>query len=284
MWLFRNSFISIIIIMVHRSVSTPQLLCLNHQQFHKNIQNLLVPSTDVTVATQFARIYQNKKHKPPTFLSSSCLSNAHFCLHCSQLTGGPYFFSEFVHLWHLLPMNAAIMLQYSHAVGLPYDFTFCSHFLQIVLVLPLEVCWNSERQYVHFTTGNAPLHSYGNTIRFCLICTIRKLADSASGRQKTAPNRVEKLNLNKTRGAGGVRNLLCTVVGRRTVPRRDDGKSNGNTRTMRHSFRMVRVDRTQKLTTSQTLRTTQYLGDFLVPICNTNCGFRKSPTIFLAFY
>lgn len=31
--------------------------------------------------------------------------------------GGPYFFSLFVHLWHLLPMNAAIMLQYSQAEG-----------------------------------------------------------------------------------------------------------------------------------------------------------------------
>lgn len=52
------------------------------------------------------------------------------------------------------------MLQYSHAVGFPQAFTFCSHFLQIVLVLPLDACWNSERQYVHFTTGKAPRHSY----------------------------------------------------------------------------------------------------------------------------
>lgn len=84
--------------------------------------------------------------KQRTFLSSSCLSNAHFCLHCSQLTGGPYFISELVQRWHLLPINAAIMLQYSQADGLPYDLTFCSHFLQIVLVFPFDVCWNSERQ------------------------------------------------------------------------------------------------------------------------------------------
>lgn len=25
------------------------------------------------------------------------------------------------------------------------------------------VCWNSDLQYVHFTTGNAPLHSYITT-------------------------------------------------------------------------------------------------------------------------
>lgn len=81
-----------------------------------------------------------------TFLSSSWRSKAHFCLHCSQLTGGPYLISEFVHLWHLLPINAAIILQYSQAVGLPYALTFCSHFLHIVLVLPFDVCWNSERQ------------------------------------------------------------------------------------------------------------------------------------------
>lgn len=28
-------------------------------------------------------------------------------------------------------MNAAIVLQYSHAVGFPYNLTFASHFLQI---------------------------------------------------------------------------------------------------------------------------------------------------------
>lgn len=101
-----------------------------------------------------------------TFLLSSCLSKAHFCLHCSQLTGGPYLISEFVQRWHLFPIKAAIILQYSQAVGFPYDFTFCSHFLQIVLVLPLAVCWNSDRQYVHFTTGNAPRHSYVEEINF----------------------------------------------------------------------------------------------------------------------
>lgn len=33
-----------------------------------------------------------------TFLFSSCLSNADFCLHWSHVTAGPYFNSEFVHL------------------------------------------------------------------------------------------------------------------------------------------------------------------------------------------
>ena len=71
------------------------------------------------------------------FLSSSFLSKAHFCLHCSQETGGPYFFSELVQRWHLLPMKAAMMLQYSQADGLPYCLTLYSHFLQMVLVFPL---------------------------------------------------------------------------------------------------------------------------------------------------
>lgn len=49
-------------------------------------------------------------------------------------------------LWHLEPMNAAMMLQSSQADGLPYCLTFWSHFLQIAEVLPLLVCWNSVRQ------------------------------------------------------------------------------------------------------------------------------------------
>lgn len=40
-------------------------------------------------------------------------------------------------LWHLVPMKAAIMLQYSHADGFPYCFTLYSHFLQMVDVLLL---------------------------------------------------------------------------------------------------------------------------------------------------
>ena len=44
-------------------------------------------------------------------------------------------------LWHFVPMNAAIMLQYSHAVGLPCCLTLNSHFLQMADVLPLlQVC------------------------------------------------------------------------------------------------------------------------------------------------
>lgn len=40
-------------------------------------------------------------------------------------------------LWHLVPINAAIMLQYSHADGFPYCLTLYSHFLQMVDVLLL---------------------------------------------------------------------------------------------------------------------------------------------------
>lgn len=52
-----------------------------------------------------------------TFFLSSFLSKAHCCLHCSQECGGPYFFSEFVHRWHLFPINAAMMLQYWQGLG-----------------------------------------------------------------------------------------------------------------------------------------------------------------------
>lgn len=109
-------------------------------------------------------------------LPSSFLSKAHCCLHCSQVCGGPYFFSELVQRWHLVPMNAAMMLQYWHGFGwqkerkacycihlqdfklfkhllsceltVPNCLTFCAHFLQIVLVLlkkrkdlPLAQIW-----------------------------------------------------------------------------------------------------------------------------------------------
>ena len=60
------------------------------------------------------------------FLVSSVLSKAHFCLHCSHVVGVPHFFSELVHLWHLLPINAASMLQYSHTVGCKQSYT-CIH-------------------------------------------------------------------------------------------------------------------------------------------------------------
>lgn len=82
-------------------------------------------------------IYLMLQIKVTFFLSSSLRSKAHFCLHCSQVTGGPYFFSELVQRWHLLPMKAAMMLQYSQAEGFPYCLTLNSHFLQIVLVFPL---------------------------------------------------------------------------------------------------------------------------------------------------
>jgi len=98
-------------------------------------------------ARLYDKVHSQQSIFPSTFfLSSSFRSNAHFCLHCSQVTGGPYFFSELVHLWHLLPMKAAIMLQYSQAEGFPYCLTLNSHFLQIVHVLPLLSCWNSDLQ------------------------------------------------------------------------------------------------------------------------------------------
>ena len=52
-----------------------------------------------------------------TFFLSSFLSKPHFCLHCSHVCGGPYFFSEFAQRWHLLPIKAAITLQYSQGFG-----------------------------------------------------------------------------------------------------------------------------------------------------------------------
>lgn len=54
----------------------------------------------------------------PTFLLPSSLrSKAHCCLHCSHVCGGPYFFSELVQRWHLVPMKAAMMLQYWQGLG-----------------------------------------------------------------------------------------------------------------------------------------------------------------------
>lgn len=54
----------------------------------------------------------------PTFLRPSSLrSKAHCCLHCSHVCGGPYFFSELVQRWHLVPMKAAMMLQYWQGLG-----------------------------------------------------------------------------------------------------------------------------------------------------------------------
>lgn len=54
----------------------------------------------------------------PTFRRPSSLrSKAHCCLHCSHVCGGPYFFSELVQRWHLVPMKAAMMLQYWQGLG-----------------------------------------------------------------------------------------------------------------------------------------------------------------------
>ena len=53
-------------------------------------------------------------------------------------------------------MNAAIILQYSHADGFPNCFTFVSHFLQIVLGLPLLEIYKvqSESEHVQNWTQN----------------------------------------------------------------------------------------------------------------------------------
>ena len=64
------------------------------------------------------------------------------------MTGGPYFFSELVQRWHLFPMKAAIILQYSQAEGLPYCLTLNSHFLQMVLVFPLLPTSDSMHTYI----------------------------------------------------------------------------------------------------------------------------------------
>lgn len=50
-------------------------------------------------------------------LPSSLRSKAHCCLHCSQVCGGPYFFSELVQRWHFVPIKAAMMLQYWQGLG-----------------------------------------------------------------------------------------------------------------------------------------------------------------------
>lgn len=65
------------------------------------------------------RLYVCKVH---TFLLPSSLrSKAHCCLHCSQVCGGPYFFSELVQRWHFVPIKAAMMLQYWQGLGCKTD-------------------------------------------------------------------------------------------------------------------------------------------------------------------
>lgn len=61
-------------------------------------------------------------HRILTFLLPSSLrSKAHCCLHCSQVCGGPYFFSELVQRWHFVPINAAMILQYWQGLGCKMD-------------------------------------------------------------------------------------------------------------------------------------------------------------------
>jgi len=70
-------------------------------------------------------------------------------------------------------MNAAIILQYSHADGFPNCFTFVSHFLQIVLGLPLLGIYKvqSESEHVqNWTQNKLTLHEF-YTEKFILITT-----------------------------------------------------------------------------------------------------------------
>ena len=54
-------------------------------------------------------------------LLRSSLLNAHFCLHCSHVTGDPHLSSDTTQRLHLLPINAAMMLHISHALGYNND-------------------------------------------------------------------------------------------------------------------------------------------------------------------
>lgn len=54
---------------------------------------------------------------------------------CLHRTPEAYGSCDCTNLWHLELPNAAMMLQYSQAVGLPWCLTLYSHFLQIVSVL-----------------------------------------------------------------------------------------------------------------------------------------------------
>lgn len=67
--------------------------------------------------TKCVRVSMQRVSVPTFLLPSSLRSNAHCCLHCSQVCGGPYFFSELVQRWHFVPMKAAMMLQYWQGLG-----------------------------------------------------------------------------------------------------------------------------------------------------------------------
>lgn len=78
------------------------------------------PSTfrkDILKLRKTFRLKQQLCITPTFLLPSSLRSKAHCCLHCSHVCGGPYFFSELVQRWHLVPMKAAMMLQYWHGLG-----------------------------------------------------------------------------------------------------------------------------------------------------------------------
>lgn len=94
------------------------------------------------------RIYLKKYIQISIFIWS-CIANAPLGLlvHFGNRRQGKVFFSgDILQIMSLTikryqnsfsPMKAAMMLQYSQAVGFPYAFTFASHFLQIDEVFDL---------------------------------------------------------------------------------------------------------------------------------------------------
>ena len=89
------------------------------------------------------------------FRLSSLLSKAHCCLHCSHVCGGPHLLSELVHRWHLFPIKAASMLQYSQAVGWKKELIWWIRFILIrhwsclstQSYLHANVCWKYKKTY-----------------------------------------------------------------------------------------------------------------------------------------
>lgn len=118
-------------------------------------------------------------------LPSSFRSKAHCCLHCSQVWGGPYFFSELVQRWHLVPINAAIMLQYWQGLGWKINtfgltelFKTLLHKTQSVLV---NIWGVNERNKLKsfisakymFQVKNGSIHSikfYMTVMKFNYVC------------------------------------------------------------------------------------------------------------------
>lgn len=82
-----------------------------HKSFPSTFRN------DILELRKTISIKQDLRVAPTFLLPSSLRSKAHCCLHCSHVCGGPYFFSELVQRWHLVPMKAAMMLQYWQGLG-----------------------------------------------------------------------------------------------------------------------------------------------------------------------